>query len=120
MGPITTDAQITETGKALRAIHGKIAGVPIEGGIAFFKTPTAEAYDELAAVPSEEADLRRRAFRRYVRESFVCALVDGEEKGPEHFDAIAAAEGPAWIAGPAGTNVNKLAGAKERAPARFF
>lgn len=117
---ITTEQQINDTGAALKRIHGKIGGVAIEGGCAFFRMPTAEAFDEFAAVPSEEQDLRRRAFRRYVREAFVCALVNGAELGPECFDQIAATEGPAWVAGPAGTAVNKLAGAKERAPARFF
>lgn len=116
----TTDEQIKSTGAALRAIHGKIAGVVINGGVAFFRMPTAEAWDEFAAIGADEGDLRRQAFRRMVREAFCCALVNGAEVGPEAFDKISAGEGPAWVGTTAGNVVNKLAGAKERAPTRFF
>jgi hypothetical protein len=98
----------------LKAAHGPIAGVPYrDGGLAFFRRPTPEEYDNFAMY-ADEPDARRKAHRAYVRGCFVKAL-DGST-----LEQVEAKAGPVWLTGPAGNAVNTLAGAKEVAPTRFF
>jgi hypothetical protein len=108
---------IEEFATALKRDHGKIASLPIDGGHAFFRRPTAEEWDEAAAA---DADVKRRAHARMTRMCFVGALIDGAPHDAAAFETVVASCGPGWVGGPAGSLVNVLAGATERGAPRFF
>lgn len=115
----TPDSAIDAKAAELKTTHGvKIGVVPVDGGALFFRQPTAEAYDEHVSLA--ESPEKHRSFARYVRGCYLGALIAGEWSGPDGLSAVLSREGPAFLAGPCGAAVNRLSGAKERAPARFF
>lgn len=107
---------IEEMGAALAAIHGpgKVAAVAYGAdGAAFFRAPTPSEFDTFAMY-ADDPDAKRKAFTAYVRGCFA-----GDLAGRELAEVEALA-GPAWLHGPAGAAVNRLAGVKEVRPTVFF
>jgi hypothetical protein len=114
----TPEQQISEQARELRATHGKIGVIEIEGGAAFFRGPTPEQYDEHVSLA--DSSEKHKSFARYVRGCYLGAIIDRVWQGPESLPEVCRREGAAWLAGAAGATVNTLSGAKGRAPARFF
>jgi hypothetical protein len=103
----------------LLAKHGKVATIPIKGGEAYFRQPSQDEWDEMQALREDsEGAARRTPYLRLVHKCFVGAFIDGQQSA-KSLDDIAKVEGPAFVSGPAGAIVNKLAGTGDR-PARFL
>jgi len=99
--------------------HPKLAAIPVEGGDAYFRRPTPEEWEEMQSL-RENADgtTNRTPYLRLVHQCFVGAWIGGKQS-QDTLDAIAEREGPAFIGGPCGAVVNKLAGTGDR-QARFL
>jgi len=111
------DQKTFESSMVVKYGAGKVAGVAIRGGFVYFRQPSQEEWDEfLALKEGEEAD--RMAYMRMLHICYLGAIVGGEQS-KETLDDLAAKEGPAFIAGPCGKTLNKLAGMGDRT-ARFL
>ena len=93
---------------------GCVASIPVKNGAAYFRQPTAEEWEEMQALrENPDGTTNRQAYYRLIQKCFAGAWVN-DALSSDTLEAIAAKEGPAFMGGPAGSVVNKLAGTGER------